>query len=400
VTSTCNGTTQGCIGKGPGKDMFESTEIIARNQYDAAESLYSAATAKLVGPVQFAHTFVDMQNVQVSAEFSTTGQPAKTCKPAMGYAFAGGTTDGPGDFDFHQGTNSTNPFWAWLSSFLAKPTPDQIACQAPKPILLDVGLTKPFEWVPFVLPLQLVRIGSLYIVAVPGEFTTMSGRRLKQTVLDTLAKNGQLLPDTKIVIAGLANSYSHYIATYEEYQIQRYEGGSTLYGPHTLDAYRQEFSKLAQAMATGSPVPPGPTPTDMRNHTFSFLPGVITDMVPSGQTYGSLIADVKPTYRRGDLVTASFWGASPRNDLLLGKSFMYVQLVNQDGSLTSVASDASWETKYQWERVGLAYSKVTLSWDSTNAAPGHYRFQTFGVSKDILGFYTPYSGHTGTFVLT
>ena len=141
--------------------------------------------------------------------------------------------------DFHQGTNSTNPFWSWLSSFLAKPTDEQIACQAPKPILLDVGLTKPFEWTPYILPLQIVRVGALYIVAVPGEFTTMSGRRLKQTVLDVLAKNGQLTPDTKVVIAGLANSYSHYVATWEEFQIQRYEGASTLYGPHTLDAYRQ-----------------------------------------------------------------------------------------------------------------------------------------------------------------
>ena len=29
-------------------------------------------------------------------------------------------------------------------------------------------------------------------------------------------------------------------------------GASTIYGPHTLDAYRQEFSKLATALATGT----------------------------------------------------------------------------------------------------------------------------------------------------
>ena len=27
-----------------------------------------------------------------------------TCKPAMGFSFAAGTTDGPGAFDFKQGT--------------------------------------------------------------------------------------------------------------------------------------------------------------------------------------------------------------------------------------------------------------------------------------------------------
>ena len=35
----------------------------------------------------------------------------RTCKPAMGYSFAAGTTDGAGAFDFTQGTTSGNPFW-------------------------------------------------------------------------------------------------------------------------------------------------------------------------------------------------------------------------------------------------------------------------------------------------
>lgn len=401
VTSTCNGQSEGCIASGPGKDMYESTEIIAGMQNDKAAELYAGATTKLIGPVKFVHQFVDMQAVQIQPEFSTTHQAATTCQAAMGYAFAGGTTDGPGDFDFHQGTNSTNPFWAFISSFLAKPTPEQVACQAPKPILLDVGLVKPIEWVPYILPMQLVRVGNLYICAVPAELTTMSGRRLKQTVLDSLAKLGQLTADTRVVIAGLSNSYSHYVATYEEYQIQRYEGASTLYGPHTLDAYRQQFAALTAALATGQALPPGPTPEDMRNHTFSFQPGVVTDLAPVGFHYGSLVAgaDVKPSYARGALVSAVFWGASPRNNVQAGKSFMYVQQQQADGSFLNVASDANWETKYTWARVGLAYSQVKLTWDTTKAEPGTYRMQTFGMSKDLIGDLTPYAGQTSTFVL-
>lgn len=45
--------------------------------------------------------------------------------------------------------------------------------------------------------------------------------------------------DTHLVIAGLTNTYASYITTFEEYGVQRYEGASTLYGPHTLDAYIQ-----------------------------------------------------------------------------------------------------------------------------------------------------------------
>lgn len=41
------------------------------------------------------------------------------------------------------------------------------------------------------------------------------------------------------VIAGLTNTYSSYVTTFEEYQEQRYEGASTIFGPHTLDAYIQ-----------------------------------------------------------------------------------------------------------------------------------------------------------------
>jgi neutral ceramidase len=45
--------------------------------------------------------------------------------------------------------------------------------------------------------------------------------------------------DVRVVIAGLSNTYSSYITTFEEYQMQRYEGASTIFGPHTLDAYIQ-----------------------------------------------------------------------------------------------------------------------------------------------------------------
>lgn len=45
--------------------------------------------------------------------------------------------------------------------------------------------------------------------------------------------------DVHVVIAGLTNTYSSYITTFEEYGVQRYEGASTIFGPHTLDAYIQ-----------------------------------------------------------------------------------------------------------------------------------------------------------------
>ena len=85
----------------------------------------------------------------------------------LGYSFAGGTTDGPGAFDFTQGNNQTtqNPLWEIvkstprvLSFFVVvtghlmtivpsiavvspAPSAEQVACHAPKPILLNTGVS-------------------------------------------------------------------------------------------------------------------------------------------------------------------------------------------------------------------------------------------------------------------
>ena len=50
------------------------------------------------------------------------------------------------------------------------------------------------------------------------------------------------------VIAGLSNTYADYVTTKEEYQAQRYEGASTIFGPNTLDAFIHEFKKLAKVI--------------------------------------------------------------------------------------------------------------------------------------------------------
>lgn len=69
-------------------------------------------------------------------------------------------------------------------------------CHKPKPILLATGEMKfPFMWQPQIVPLQLISIGNfntnpsstsrrgaLVIAALPGEFTTMSGRRLRNRI--------------------------------------------------------------------------------------------------------------------------------------------------------------------------------------------------------------------------
>jgi neutral ceramidase len=73
--------------------MKESTEIIGRKQYEAAVALFPNDTESLAGSVAFRHSFIDMSNLTVTLE---SGEEVRTCPAALGYAFAAGTTDGPG----------------------------------------------------------------------------------------------------------------------------------------------------------------------------------------------------------------------------------------------------------------------------------------------------------------
>ena len=96
--------------------------------------------------------------------------------------------------------------------------------------------------VPTVLPLQIVRIGSLAIVCCPGEFTSTAGRRVRETVQAVLQEQGI----SQSLICTYCNDYMGYVTTYEEYQQQAYEGGHTIFGQWTLAAFQTCFEKLAR----------------------------------------------------------------------------------------------------------------------------------------------------------
>lgn len=100
----------------------------------------------------------------------------------------------------------------------------------------------------------MFRVGQLAIIVAPGEATTMAGRRWKAAVADELDKLGIISKESGwTVIGGPANSYTHYIATPEEYAIQRYEGASTLYGQFT---YVSENNSLFFPVPLFSPLKP------------------------------------------------------------------------------------------------------------------------------------------------
>ncbi|KAH7678202.1 Ceramidase protein [Dioscorea alata] len=169
--STCNGKNELCYGRGPGyPDEFESTRLIGERQFRKAVDLFTTASEQIKGKIDYRHTYLDLSHLEVTLPSSDGNKRVvKTCPAAMGFAFAAGTTDGPGAFDFQQGDDKGNAFWKLVRNLLKTPGKEQKECQHPKPILLDTGeMKKPYDWAPSILPIQIIRIGQLVILCVPG----------------------------------------------------------------------------------------------------------------------------------------------------------------------------------------------------------------------------------------
>jgi neutral ceramidase len=318
------------------------------------------------------------------------------CLPAMGMSFGAGTTDGPGGFNFSQGSTSGNPFWDSVRDFIAEPTEDDIRCHDPKPILLNTGRTsRPYQWQPAVVPTQMFRIGDLVILGLPGEFTTMAGRRLRTEIQNRFGQNLQ------IILSGITNTYSSYIVTPEEYQVQRYEGASTIYGPHTLTIYISQFTRLFTALNSNQVLPPGPNIPDERSSQMTFLTPVINDSA-DGSSFGAVLAEPRKNYRRGETVFASFISGNPRNNLMTQSSFFSVEQLQGSGAWRVIATDANWETRFVWRRTSslLGRSEIDFIWEiPANVANGEYRVRHNGSARGPVTGIRAYVGITHQFTI-
>ncbi|CAL1711862.1 unnamed protein product [Somion occarium] len=402
--STCGNKTEDCHGRGPGFRIsdFESNRLIAQAQVDGAKTLMSQTLPAVSGPIQWVHTYMNMSFRSFTLPNGTTVQ---TCPPAMGFSFAGGTTDGPGAFDFIQGDNSSNPqnpFWEIVKGAVTPlPSPEQVQCQSPKPILLNTGFAhSPYEWSPSTVDIQMLRVGNLVMLIIPGELTTMAGRRLREAVRTKLISSGIIGDDAYVVIAGPANTYAHYVTTREEYAVQRYEGASTIFGPNTLDSYIDKYTSLLPFLAPNASGSPSsdPAPQDQTSKAISLQTAVILDNAPIGESFGRVIADVQTTspYHAGDTVVAQ---ANPRNNLRLEDTFLTVdRLVN--GDWQAFRSDSHPSTKFQWLRTNtiLGFSTVNVSWTIEDGTPsGSYRLSYYGDAKSLFGSISSFVGHSSTF---
>ncbi|XP_037950142.1 neutral ceramidase [Teleopsis dalmanni] len=408
LSSKCPAKEGECFASGPGHDMFESTKIIGTRLAEAAlrllnENSEESNYREITGEVAYIHQFVDMPNYNGSSynPLSRKLDIIRGCHPAMGYSFAAGTTDGPGAFNFEQGTITDNAMWNAVRDFIVPPTQEDISCHAPKPILLATGrATFPYEWQPKIIPTQILKIGDLIIAAVPGEFTTMAGRRLRNKLAAVAVAAGGR--DTEVILAGLSNIYTSYVTTPEEYQAQRYEAASTIFGPNTHSIYMDVYEGLTKAMIRGEKVNPGPSPPYMNDRMLSMNTGVIFDGHPIGKDFGYVKLQPNNEYKINDTVKVTFIAGNPRNNIFHEKTYFVIERKINEERWKVAYTDASWETKFIWERTHLilGFSDVHIHWTiNTNTLPGEYRVRHFGNYKYILGGIFPYEGISQSFIV-
>ncbi len=234
------------------------------------------------GPVAAAIRYVDFNAAPIDPRFAVApGAPATTRPARIGVSMALGTAEGPGPLypvpwvarlangavralDAVQGMRGAarhyDPQWPMLelarglngrlmgllnmrASMILPVDPIFRYVQS----LIKDGALDSTPWVPHIVPIQIVCLGPLAIAAVPFEPSTVAGRRLRATLLEALAPAGV----EEVVLNPYANAYAGYLTTFEEYQVQHYEAGYTIFGPWQLAAARTAFASLAADLTHG-----------------------------------------------------------------------------------------------------------------------------------------------------
>jgi len=394
-------------GRPDGVHDFERTVEFGTKQYIKAVQLFDDAVEELTGSIDYRQTYVDMNHCLIEGEEGKRTWPA-----AMGLGMSKGSMEdstGPGFWsegvrrsDVGDIPRLVDTILGLLSILYGVQWPlslddDYVEGHGEKPVLFPWGLARDngLAMIPHILPLQIIKLGSLALIAHPGEITTMAGRRLRKTVLDILNGAGV----NHAVVAAYAGAFCSYTTTAEEYDIQCYEGASTLYGPWTLQAYQQENARLARAMKNDKPVPSGQQPPDYSSKFTSRDTGVRPRRKPLGANFGDVEIQPAKFYKRGEEAVVSFWGGHANNHFTAGQSLLFIER-KEGGDWQEVYRDREFCTIFRCKRRGddlIAEVKWKIP---VNQKPGTYRIRYQGYWKSAPKRLHPIAGLSNEFTVT
>lgn len=157
-------------------------------------------------------------------------------------------------------------------------------------------------------PVGVYRLGPLVLVTLPGEFTTMMGRRIREHVLAQLPPGST----SQVILVGLAGGHVSYVTTPEEYEAQHYEGAQNLYGAATGPLMGAELGAMAAQLDSGSTVAP---------RSYSYYPGKVRHWEPRevaetpyemDRGLDAVVQDLATRQPKHDFPTFCFRDAVPR----------------------------------------------------------------------------------------
>jgi neutral ceramidase len=240
---------------------------------------------------------------------------------------------------------------------------------------LQVWGVEPWRY-PHRLLTAVIQVGDLVLAAVPFEVTFESGNRIEQAIRNRLRESGA--EPRFVVVSSHANGYFAYSTTAEEYAAQFYEGGHTLYGPHTSDALARIASRLAADMVTSPGLEDLPRAWRFALATRQFSPIPET---PAGQR--QLLAE--PVFRDAEGIDEPRWSFSWQ-DVSAGlmdihEPLAFLETDNGRGEWVPLvvrgvpADDQGVDLQVRWlgaREAGMA--GYELRWFNPPAGPGRYRF--------------------------
>jgi len=348
----------------------EAITVIGANVGDGAVALFDALGTTLTERFELGRAFTTLS-------LRDSARSLGICSaPALGLSTLVGADDAHTRID---GWKLFGLFDVGLKQ--GSPNPDVPGCQAQKRQLFDAA----FGGLPnrlFISPklpsyaqVTVVRLGNHVIGAVPGEVTTMAGRRMRAQMLASARESG--IPVSAALILGHANGYIEYVTTAEEYTAQYYEGGSTIYGPGEAAMFGRVLARLTAAVSSGDSLPPSAAPpldllVGRKQH---LLQRRSSSRVPPPPRIERIWCSGDTLYAWLQLGRAGQWAVAT-GDVAAGPR-VEVVMDNPTRAVVSWDDDPAFEMHLRSRRGGLAWWEVRWS----GASGGAYRVRIPGVAE-------------------
>ncbi|MFP4475705.1 MAG: neutral/alkaline non-lysosomal ceramidase N-terminal domain-containing protein [Desulfatibacillaceae bacterium] len=257
------------------------------------------------------------------------------------------------------------------------------------------GLFVKKEVFPRRLMLQAVRVADTVLLPLPFEITCQMGARIAAAA-ERRCRTAGLAQVARFVPVSCANGYWGYMTTPEEYSLQYYEGGHTLYGPNTGPYVAARLSRVAAGLAGETSRAELPPKRHFNLLAADYLPAE-TGIHPDRRVLG------QPAYTpaRGSLqaLYAVSWMDAPPGDLAWDGTLARVEARSDGGGWAPLfldgraVDDRGFDVSVEYGGAGPEpyTGSYTARWHSPVKTPGtEYRFAVLGEDGEGVAFSQPF----------